>query len=198
MKAKMNSLEMRRQILHIFLGIIFVILLHHGFINKWIILLCITIGFIVSYVSKRTYIPLIHELLRVFERDEYIKKFPGKGTIFYFAGVFFVLLFFSNDIAIPSIMILAFGDSFSHIFGVHLGKIKHPLSNTKFVEGTIAGFIAGFLGAVLFIPWNQAMAASMAAMFVEAIEVKVGAKQIDDNLIMPFVAGAVIFLVRGL
>ena len=41
-------------------------------------------------------------------------------------------------------MVLAFDDSISHLYGLHYGKTKHPLSRTKFLEGTIAGFIAGF------------------------------------------------------
>jgi len=33
-------------------------------------------------------------------------------------------------------------------------------------------------------------------MIVEAFEIKIGTQQVDDNLIVPFVAGAVIWLVR--
>ena len=95
-----------------------------------------------------------------------------------------------------SIMILALGDSVSHLYGLHYGRIKHPLSSTKFFEGTIAGFIAGFIGALIFLPWLEAFLASLAAMAVEAIEIKIGAGQVDDNLIIPVVAGAAVLAVR--
>ena len=40
----------------------------------------------------------------------------------------------------PAIMILALGDSISHMFGVRFGKTMHPLTDKKFLEGSIAGF----------------------------------------------------------
>ncbi|MBI2124510.1 hypothetical protein HYT92_01840 [Candidatus Pacearchaeota archaeon] len=94
-------------------------------------------------------------------------------------------------------MILALGDSISHLYGLNYGRIRYPLSKTKFLEGTIAGFAAGFLGALIFLPWHQAFLASFAAMIVEAIEIKVGANQVDDNLVVPVVAGAVAWAFRG-
>jgi diacylglycerol kinase (CTP) len=139
---------------------------------------------------------VIHELLEKFERKEDIANFPGKGVIFYFIGTYIVLLLFPKEIAMASIMVLAFGDSASHIYGLHYGKLKNPLSKTKFMEGTIAGFIFGFIGALVFLPWWEAFFASLAAMIAEAIEIKIGAKQVDDNLIVPFVAGAAVWAVR--
>ncbi len=193
---KINNFELNRQLFHIFLGIAIVVLLMFGFINKEIILVFILIGFILSYLSKRVKILIIHKLLQNFERKEEIAKFPGKGMIFYFIGVFIALLLFPKDIAMASIMVLALGDSVSHLYGLHFGKVKHPLSNTKFLEGTIAGLIAGFIGALVFLPWHEAFFASLAAMTFEAIEIKIGAQQVDDNLIVPFVAGAAVWVVR--
>jgi dolichol kinase len=95
-----------------------------------------------------------------------------------------------------SIMVLALGDSVSHLFGLHFGKTKHPLSKTKFLEGTIAGFVAGFIGALVFARWLEAFLASLAAMLIEAVEIKIGTQQVDDNLIVPLIAGGVIWVVR--
>ena len=106
------------------------------------------------------------------------------------------LLLFAKEIAMASIMILALGDSVSHIYGLYFGKIKHPLSKAKFLEGTIAGFFAGFIGALVFLPWHEAFFASLAAMIAEAIEIKIGAEQFDDNLVIPFVAGAAVWIIR--
>jgi len=105
-------------------------------------------------------------------------------------------LLFDKDIAMASIMVLALGDSVSHLYGLHYGKIKHPLSNKKFLEGTIAGFVAGFIGALVFARWYEAFFASLAAMIVEGIEVKIGTRQIDDNIIVPLVAGGVLWAMR--
>ena len=192
----MENLEFRRQIFHLFLGIIIVILLANGSINKEMILITAIVGTTLSYLSKKIKIPVIHNLLEIFERKEELKKFPGKGMIFYFVGVYLSLLLFTKEIAMASIMVLALGDSVSHLFGLHFGKIKHPLSKTKFLEGTIAGFVAGFIGALAIVPWHEAFFASLAAMIVEAIEIKIGTEQVDDNLIVPLVAGGVIWVIR--
>ena len=192
----LNSFEWNRQFFHIFLGIAIVALLLYDFIDKKIILIIIITGIIISYLSKKINIPVIYNLLEIFERKEDIKKFPGKGINFYFIGAYAALLLFPKDIAMASIMVLALGDSVSHLYGLHYGKIKHPFSKTKFLEGTIVGIIFGFIGAFVFLPWWDALLASFAAMIVEAVEIKIGTQQVEDNLIVPFVAGAAVWLVR--
>jgi dolichol kinase len=82
------------------------------------------------------------------------------------------------------------------LFGIRYGKKKHPYVGTKFVEGWIAGFIAGFIAAFVFVPWPEALAASFFAMLVEGIEIKIGAEEIDDNLLIPLVAASAIWAVR--
>lgn len=153
--AKISNFEWNRQLFHIFLGISIVVLLLYDLIDKKIILITLIIGIILSYLSKKTKIPVLHQLLQKFERKEEIKKFPGKGIIFYLIGVYISLFFFSKDIAMASIMVLAMGDSVSHLFGLHYGRIKNPFSKTKFLEGTIAGFVFGFIGALVFARWYR-------------------------------------------
>ena len=193
---ELNDFELNRQIFHVFLGIVIVALLLFNFIDKNIILAATLMGIIISYLSKKIRIPIVYNLLQEFERDGELEKFPGKGIIYYFIGIYIVLLLFPKDIAMASIMVLAFGDSVSHIFGLHFGRIKHPLSKTKFIEGSLAGFAAGFIGALVFLPWWEAILASLISMIVEAIEIKIGTQQIDDNLVVPFVAGTVIWMIR--
>ncbi len=195
-KIRLTDFEFNRQMFHIFLGLTLVLLLRYGFIGHKFILILIIIGIILSYLSKKYDIPVIRDLLQKFERKEDLEKFPGKGIIFYLMGAYVSLVIFPKDIVMASIMILAFGDSVSHMFGLHYGKTKHPLSKTKFVEGTIAGFIAGFLGALIFLPFFEAFLSSLAAMIVEGVEIKIRAEQVDDNLIIPLVAGSVAWLVR--
>ena len=107
----LNSFEWNRQFFHIFLGIAIVALLLYDFIDKKIILIIIITGIIISYLSKKINIPVIYNLLEIFERKEDIKKFPGKGIIFYFIGAYAALLLFPKDIAMASIMVLALGIS---------------------------------------------------------------------------------------
>ena len=195
---QISNFEWSRQIFHLFLGLAIVALLKYGFIDEKIILSVILVGIIISILSRKTKIPVIYALLCKFERKKELEKFPGKGIIFYLIGVYAALFLFAKEIAMASIMILALGDSVSHIYGLHFGKTKHPLSRTKFLEGTIAGLIAGFIGAWIFLPWHEAFFASLVAMMLEAIEIKIGAEQVDDNLIIPVVAGAVVWIIRSL
>ncbi|HLC50308.1 MAG TPA: hypothetical protein VJI97_02665 [Candidatus Nanoarchaeia archaeon] len=193
---RINNLEWRRQIFHLLLGVILVVLLMFNFIDENFILVTTLIGLFISFIIRKKRIPIIWDILKKFERKEELYEFPGKGTIFYFLGVYVSLLLFPKDIALASIMVLAFGDSVSHLFGLHFGKTKTVLSSTKLLEGTIAGFIAGFLGALIFVSPLEAFFASLIAMIAEAIEIKIKTERIDDNLIIPFIAGSAIWVIR--
>ena len=92
-------------------------------------------------------------------------------------------------------MILALGDSVGHLVGRYYGKTKW-ISTKKLLEGTIAGALAGFLGAVFFVSPLEAALASIAAMVMEAIEIELNKRAVDDNLFIPLVAGTVIYLLR--
>ena len=196
MEKSVSTFELNRQFFHLFLGLVIVVLLLYGIIDRRAILSIIIVGFILSYLSRIMKLPIIHKLLLKFERKDDLNKFPGKGMIFYFIGCYLALRLFSKDIAMASIMVLALGDSISHIFGIHFGRTRTFLSEKKFLEGTIAGLMAGFIGALVFLPWKEAFFASLAAMIAETIEVKIGAKQVDDNIVVPLVAGAAIWIVR--
>lgn len=180
---------------HLLLGVAIVALLMFGIIDRNVILTTAVIGVVLSFIAEKRKIPILHYFLQKFERKKELHEFPGKGVIFYFIGAYISLLFFPKEIAMASIMVLAFGDSVSHVFGLHFGKTKF-LSETKMLEGTIAGFIAGFLGALVFVSPFEAFFASLAAMTAEAIEIKIKAEQIDDNVIVPLVAGATIWIIR--
>ena len=191
-----KELEAKRQLFHMLLGIAIVALLIYGLINKTHIFFLIIIGIIISFLSKKYKIPAICWFLRNFDREKDLKSFPGKGVIFYLIGVFLTLSFFPLDIAMPAILVLAFGDSVSHLFGIRYGKTRHFLTDKKFLEGFIAGLIAGFIGAKVFLPWHEALAASFFAMLAEGLEIKIGVEQVDDNIIIPLVAAISISIIR--
>ena len=194
--ASKIKVEVNRKLLHMSLGVVLVALLKFGIVGKGHLFALLIIMLAISTLSRKYNIPVIGGLLRNFEREDYVKKFPGRGFIFYIIGSLLVLVFFPMDIAMPAILILAFADSIGHLFGIRYGKRKHPYVKTKFVEGWIAGLIAGFIAAFIFVPWHEALAASFFAMLVEGIEVKIGAEEVDDNLIIPLVAAIAIWSVR--
>ena len=193
---KQRKFEWKRQFFHIFLGISIVASLLYGFLDEFTLLIIILIGIVLSYLSTRGKIPIIHYLLEKLERPDEILTFPGKGIIFYFIGAFLSLLFFDKDIAMASIMVLALGDSISHLYGISYGKIKNPLSQSKFLEGTIIGILFGFIGAFVFLPWHEALIAAVAGMIMESVEVKLWNHQFDDNLLLPLASGLMVTLFR--
>lgn len=187
--------ELRRKIFHILCGITFVVLIYFDIINAFVMAVSVLAGILLSFIYKKMKIPFLHRILVLMDRPKDIKTFPGKGAILYGIGTLLVLMFFEKNIAMASIMVLALGDSLAPLIGQY-GQIRHPLDKKKFLEGSFAGMAAGFLGALLFVVWYEALIAATAAMISEGVTLKIGSNQLDDNIIMPLVAGAIIWLIR--
>ena len=188
----LQALEIKRQILHIIFGIALALLVYFDIIGYVVLLIAIIICLMISLLSKRYKIPLVHWFFKQCERPEQLKKFPGKGPLFYLIGAFVVVFLFEKDIALAAIMVLALGDSISPIVG-SLGRIPHLFTKKKKFEGVLAGGISGFIGALFFVSPIEAFLASFIAMIAEGIEWK-----IDDNAVVPFVAACVIWILRVL
>ncbi len=188
-----KKFELRRQIFHVILGITITTLLAFDLIGPWTLLTILSIGIILSYISLKIRIPLITKLLETFERPG---DHPGKGAICFFIGALLAIKLFPKDIALASIIILSLGDSISHYLGAFYGKIKHPLSDVKFIEGSIAGIIVSFLGALFFVSPLEALVASFFAMLAEAMEIEFHHRIINDNISIPLVAGVSILILR--
>lgn len=195
-KSMLEEFEFRRKAFHVFLGVTLVLFIKFEIIG-WVGLIFLAISVIIfSMLSKKYRLPIIYQILRMLEREKHLKGFVAKGLLFYIIGAFLVVLLFPTDIALASIMVLAFGDSISHLFGVKFGRIRHPFNEKKFLEGMVAGTIAGFFGALFFVRWPEALIASLLAMFAEGIELKIGAEEVDDNLVIPLVAAISIWIIR--
>jgi len=188
-------LETRRALFHIFTGLSVAGLLYAGIIDGWVILAVTVIGFILSSWSRKTRLPVIGWFLDKFEREEALSSFPGKGAFFAFVGFLLSVGLFQKDIALASIVILTLGDSVPILVGMKIGRIGHPFSDSKFLEGTIVGFIAAFFGAAFFVTVPEAFAASALAMVAEGIDTFKG-RRIEDNITMPLVAGIMITTMR--
>jgi len=203
--------EVKRQVFHVVLGTVLVALLYFDVLSFFgnlllplaplpasarPLLVALIVGSILILLSRKCRrIPIMYWFLKEFGREEEIRAFPGKGSFFYILGAFVVVWLFERSIALSALMILALGDPVSHLIGVRMGRVRHPFSKTKFVEGQIAGTIVGALGAMIFVLPIKAFVAAAVAMFVGGIDVGLGTSKIlDDNLIIPVTAGAVLFL----
>lgn len=186
---KISPLELRRQMFHLLFGTAISLLVHFRIVGLNILLLALCFGFVLSMLSKHYDIIFVSWFLKRFDRPE--AKFPGEGAFFLVAGSALVLAIFPRYIALASMMILAFGDSFSHLFGKAYGKRRFA---HKTLVGTIAGIASGFVGALLFVtPW-LALIGSGVAMLFEAFNLKVFNHKIDDNLFIPLASSLAMYL----
>jgi len=193
----LSSLEFRRQLFHVGIGLALVGLVYLEILTPFLLFLIIINGFLLSFLSKRIDLPLVSFFLDLVERPEQRRKFPGKGVLFMFIGSLLALQLFERQIALAAIMVLALGDSVSHLFGATFGKIKNIFNGNgkKLLEGTLAGTVLGFLGALIFVPIPEAFMGSVAAMLAEVVKIDLNDTTLDDNLIVPLVAGTAMLLV---
>jgi len=194
-----SRFEARRQVFHIILGVLLALLVYFELIDFAALLVIVVVGLGISIISRKHDILIISWFLDMFEREEDKKRFPGRGSFYYIVGALIVYGLFitqpdGKSIVAASLVILALGDSMPH-FVAHMARVKNPFSNVKYIEASTFGVMLAFLGAVFFVEPLEALLASFVAMFIEGIDLKIGL-EIDDNMIVPVVAGSVIFLMR--
>ncbi len=192
---RIKKKERNRQIFHLILGLIVALLIHQAIITELVSFLIVVIGFAISVISKKRQIPVIYWFLKRFEREKDIKKFPGRGALYFFLGVFFTLIIFKKETAAAAVLIFAIVDTIPPLIGKY-GKIPHPLSSKKYLEAALGGFIIAGFAATILIPWYQAALASLAAVIVEGIDLRAKLDPLDDNITVPLISALVIWLIR--
>jgi dolichol kinase len=200
-EQKEQSREVSRQIAHLITGLILVALIYIAsfyidtILIKILIFIILIAGLVIALASKSLRIPVIWWFLKKFEHEQDLKSLPGKGVLFMFLGAFLSLIFFPLNTALAAITILALGDSIAPLVGMYHGKIRHPFSSKRYTEGFLAGIAVSFIGAMFFVSWPQALIAATAAMVIEGLDIELRISPADDNLVIPIVAGVVIWLV---
>ncbi len=120
------------------------------------------------------------------------------GFPFYTLGTSLTLFFFSEKIAILSILFLIFSDPISSAFGVLFGKDK--ILPNKSLQGCLAGFVTCYVITLIYLLGHGvqdygliwfAMFAAMIGVFSEILSVF-----LDDNLTIPLVSGLGITIVN--
>jgi dolichol kinase len=191
-----SAFEIRRKMMHVFIGVIIVVLVYYSILKFWMALTLLIIGIITSLLSKKYSLPLISLFLMRYDRPEHSKT-PGRGVISIFSSVSVLLLLLEagvlqKNIVLASLMIWIFGDSLSAVVGKVYGKNKHPLNN-RYVEGTIAGIIGGAIGALFFVPIYAAFPAAVITMVIESLELRFLKHPIDDNILVPLIAAGLLY-----
>ena len=189
----LDIFELRREIIHMITGISIVLAVLFVPYAELIGFILLILGGFISFLATQYPIPGVSYCLCLFER-ECNSTFPGKGVIFFFIGSLISLQLFPRNIALASILILTFSDPISHFVGANFGKTV-LFNKRKYIEGTIVGIIVGGIFASFFINPLIAFAGAFVAMFLEAIEIAMAEKTVDDNLLIPLAAGTVMYLV---
>jgi dolichol kinase len=189
-KHFVDRFEVRRQWIHALSGLTLAFLVYIDLLNVNLMLLGCGIGAVLCLVQRFISLPFVTPILNYFERPHHMKAFPGRGLFFMVVGSFLAVYFFEKNIAVAAIVILALGDSITNIFGRYFGEVKLPYNRKKTIDGVLVGVAAATLGSFFFVPFHVALIASLGAMFVETLDLKIFI-EIDDNLLIPVVAGGI-------
>jgi uncharacterized protein (TIGR00297 family) len=141
---------------------------------------------------------------RALFRPEDVKRGLPAGILFYPLAVLLLILVFRSrlDIVAAAWAILACGDGAATLAGRRFGRTPLPWNRDKTCEGTLAFIACGGAGAVFLCWWTQPqdaasiwfvfaapIVAAVVAALVETIPVR-----LDDNLSVPFAAGATLWI----
>ncbi len=194
MVSKKLRFELKRKIIHIILGLALTTLLYNDLLSTTALILGLICGILLILITKYAHIPLFSHALDQFERTEYRKDFPGKGTFFFVLGSSLTITIFPKEIALASILILTFGDSMSAVFGLIIGKTRNPWreKSKKTLEGTLAGIVCATITATIFIPLLHAAFASTLVMTLESLDLQKKSIFLDDNLLIPILSAVIL------
>lgn len=191
LKQIRDKRELRRQIAHLLTGIFMLFLLRYNIVNVYFFIFALFGGGVLSITLKYYRAPILFPLVKYFERPHDLENFPGRGAFFFFLGSILALLLFEKNIAMAAIAIMAVGDSVSTIFGTYFGHIKNPFNPEKHFEGTIIAIICSTLAAFYFVSFEKAFLAATLSMLIESMKIPLVDKSLDDNVLIPLIAGAV-------
>jgi uncharacterized protein (TIGR00297 family) len=143
---------------------------------------------------------------RAIFRPEDVHRGVPTGILFYPLAVLLLILVFRArlDIVAAAWAILALGDGAATLVGRRFGRTRIPWNPDKTWEGTLAFVICASAGAMLLCwltqpnvdspqsPWfvfGAPFVAALVAALVETVPVR-----LDDNLSVPFAAGATLWV----
>lgn len=177
--------EESRKLIHIAIGIIFLLILQYfGRHTLEIILFAgILAGLMAMHLVLSAFrIPFVSWFIENFEREGV--RVPGFGSAWYAFGILMAAVAIGDPNALSAaICVLAFGDSLSSVFGKK-GRLRIPYNQNKTLEGSLAFFV-GSLSAYIFIG-PAAIPLALVCAIAESLPLP-----LDDNITIP--AAAILF-----
>ena len=113
------------------------------------------------------------------------------GSTYYLFSSLLTVLLFPKPIAIASILILILSDTFAALVGKGIGRV--PIFR-KTLEGSLAFFLSALVIVFVYpgVDRFSGVIGALGATVIELLPVP-----LDDNLTIPFVAGAIMFFCKG-
>ncbi len=185
-----KSLEVRRQLLHMLVGIIVIIGIYftynmspqNGLVYaEFVIFLGLQIILLImdNFLQNKQLGNMFKPVFSIFERRG-VK--PGYGAFWYGMGILFSLVFIHEiNMVVATVIALGIGDGLATIIGVR-GKLKNPLNPKKTIEGSLAFFLST---ALLTYPLLGMV--SLPFAFITALVESLPPK-FDDNFTIPLVS----------
>lgn len=197
MENLQDRFEVRRQAAHALIGLLILTLYYLNLISSGVVLTVLVAGGILCVAAGRWKVWGLDKILEYFERPSTGRgagAFPGRGSFFMVLGCLLAMLLFEKPVALAAIAIMALGDSVTNVFGRYFGEVRLPYNHRKTLDGALAGVMVATLGAFFFVPFHVALAASVVAIFVETLDLKLWFIELDDNILVPLVAGVVMVI----
>ncbi len=197
-----NFMELKRQTIHLILGLImtFVLLTCTKSQSIVFVFLIILILIIAEYIYTNKKFQM-HHIIGEMKREQ---EHAFEGAVYLPLGVLITIIIFPQIIAVIAILLLAVGDSFATIFGMHFKTKKLKFSPNKSVGGSLAGFLFNFIALLLLFNYNEICGiktmlflffCAIAGTIAELIEVKINKKTINDNLSMPSICAIFVLII---
>lgn len=191
--ANLSGGEIGRKLFHIFSGFIAFGLVYMG--AKW----CV-VGALVVMVLNGVIIPWLGG--RSMWRRSEVERGFSIGLIAYPFSILVLVIVFHRHLEVVAAAwgILAFGDGFSSLVGMSIGRHRLEWNPRKSWEGSLAFWLFGTAGATVLLvwsaperfDWNLALPVAAGVAFVSAV-VESLPLSIDDNLSAPVTAATTLY-----
>ncbi|MAX67776.1 MAG: hypothetical protein QF441_03445 [Bacteriovoracaceae bacterium] len=201
--AKRSELHIMRRVWHVLCGLI-CMFFYYTLINDllfwgYFALVVALLGFFLDF--QRLKKPKLNEVLSrlfgpIMRRSE---KLSFSGLPFYALGCAVSIFLYQKEIAILSIMFLIFADPMASIVGVYWGRDR--LLPNKTLQGTVTAFVVCFVVSMIYMSIREIHSGDL-IMFAfwgaiaGAISELMSAFNIDDNLTIPVISGAVLTILN--
>lgn len=198
-----GDLHLTRKLWHVGTGVLGLWLYYKSGFSSFtfgLILLGVSLlGFLIDFIRLRNteFNRFAQFVMRRFMRES--EKNGLSGLPFYALGVSLSLFFYSEKIAILSILFLVFSDPLSSFFGVLFGKDK--ILPNKSLQGTTAGFITCYCISLIYgLTYSTGsfniLSFALLAGVIGACSELLSAFNVDDNLTIPVASGLGITLIN--